>query len=176
MQEEQILGGFIILSKLIYQSPIWLDDPHVLKLFVYLIGQARYKHEPKKYPLVTIKRGEIVTSLDHISRENEYSENNMVKHWSKSRVSRMLHKLDDQGYISLACDTYGTHIKVCNYERYQNIKLYACDGCGTAAEHLREQLKKDKKDNIFIEKSEPEKTRKKTTPAEFKKILEDLSS
>ena len=121
-----IEGGYFLVAKLIFESPLWMDDPHLLKLFLWLIGKANYSKTPKKYPFVTISRGELVTSLERIADGNEYSENNTVKRWSKSKTTRLLEKLKEQEYIKLTCDTYGTHITICNYERYQNHKLYAC--------------------------------------------------
>ena len=52
-------------------------------------------------------------------------------------MSRMLTKLVEHNYIEILADTYGTHIKVCNYDIYQSVDTYKTDSCGTAAEQLR---------------------------------------
>ena len=131
---KRIEGGYILLARRILDSPIWRDNPHVLKLFIYLCEKARHDQKPRKYPHVTIKRGELVTALMDISEDNEYMENGVVKCWSRAKVSRMLNILaeknsdtDKDGYIELKSDTYGTHIRICNYETYQNADLYKSD-------------------------------------------------
>ena len=118
---------FFLISRSIYDSAIWRDDPHVLKLFIYLIGEARFNKDPKKYPNFEIKRGECLTSLKTIVDDNEYMSNGVVKKWNRTKVHRMLDKLESQGYIKKLCDTYGTHLSICNYDTYQNPSLYICN-------------------------------------------------
>ena len=125
--------GYFLLSRLMFESAIWSDDPHILKLFIYLVGTARHTKKPKAYPTFKIKRGELVTSLRDISDNNEYF-NKTIRKWSAGKVSRMLHKLEEQGYINILADTYGTHIKVCNYETYQDTSNYLVDSSGTEAD------------------------------------------
>jgi len=138
---------YFILSRQIFESAIWRDNPHILKLFIYLIGNARHSKEPKKYPNVIINRGELVKSLSQISEENEYVSSGTIKNWSRQKVSRMLSVLEKQAYINKISDTYGTHIKVCNYDLYQSPDTYKSDTCGTLAdsdgtpvEHLRTEV------------------------------------
>ena len=111
---------YFILTRKIFESSIWRDDPHTLKLFIYLIGQARHSKIPKKYSGFEIKRGELVTSLSLIADNNEFFNRGRLGKWSRAKVSRMLSTLKEQGYIMILADTYGTHIKVCNYETYQS--------------------------------------------------------
>jgi len=125
--------GCILLSRSIYESAIWSDNPHVLKLFLYLIGHARFKEGCKKYHGFEVNRGEVLTSLKNISDDNEYFENTMKK-WSKQKVSRMLDVLEKQGYIKRLSDTYGTHISICNYNKYQDIRFYKQDSSVTPAD------------------------------------------
>jgi hypothetical protein len=95
------------------------------------MGQARHNTKPKKYPSFEIKRGELVTSLAKISEENEYIQNGTIKTWARMKISRMLDLLEKQGYIKRLCDTYGTHISICNYNVYQDINNYKCDSVVT---------------------------------------------
>lgn len=115
---------YFVLTRLIFDSPIWADDPHRLKLFIYLVGNARYSKRPKRLPNVTIRRGELVRSLKQISDDNAYTKQGHLKHWSRAKVSRMLHHLQDKKYIIILSDTYGTHIKICNYDFYQSQATY----------------------------------------------------
>ena len=131
MKHNYVPDGCFLLARQIFESAIWRDDPHVLKLFIYLMGQARHNTKPKKYPSFEIKRGELVTSLAKIAEENEYSQNGTIKTWARMKISRMLDLLEKQGYIKKLCDTYGTHISICNYNTYQDINNYKCDTSGT---------------------------------------------
>lgn len=155
---------YFILSRAIFTSAIWLDNPHVLKLFIYLIGNARYKNEPKKYPNFQVNRGEVLTSLSDLSEANEYVEFGKVQKWSRAKVSRMLQKLEEQDYIKTISDTYGTHISICNYETYQNHVRYKSDSSETVpntsentlqtpckqGEHNSKKEKKVNKDKLEI--------------------------
>ena len=127
---------YFILTRNIFDSAIWRDDPHILKLFIYLVGNARHSKTPKKYPNVIIKRGELVTSLNDVSENNEYLLNGVIKKWSRAKVSRMLNKLVEQRYIILKSDTYGTHINICNYDTYQDPNTYKSDSGETVVKQL----------------------------------------
>ena len=129
--------GFFKLCRIIFESPIWSDDPHTLKLWIYLLGTARHAKGPKMYPDFKVKRGELVTSLQQIAENNEYMKFGVLKRWSKSRVSRMLKILENQEYIQRPPDTFGTHVRICNYEFYQDINLPKTNGSGTGAEQVR---------------------------------------
>lgn len=121
---------YFILTREIFESAIWLDNPHILKLFIFLVGNARYQKEPKKYPGFEVKCGEYLTSLAALSEANEYMERGRVQKWSRAKVSRMLETLVKQEYIKLLTDTYGTHITICNYELYQDHTRYQADRTG----------------------------------------------
>lgn len=115
---------YFIITRKIFESPIWRDEPHILKLFIYLIGTARHSKDPKKYNGFDIKRGELVTSLSILADNNEFIKNGRLQKWSRAKVSRMLNTLVEQKYITLLSDTYGTHIKICNYDTYQDTSTY----------------------------------------------------
>jgi hypothetical protein len=88
---------------------------------------ARHKKEPKKFPGFEIGRGELVTSLAQISDACEYKEGKGVKRWNRMKVSRLLHRLQEYHYIELLRYSYGTCIRVCNYDRYQSQETYKKD-------------------------------------------------
>ena len=116
--------SYFIITRELFESAIWRDNPHVLKLFIYLIGKARYRSKPKKFAGFEIQRGELVTSLQIIADDNQYIENRKLKTWNRMRVSRMLKYLEKHEYIKILCDTYGTHIMICNYSKYQSPETY----------------------------------------------------
>jgi hypothetical protein len=131
-----MINSYFIISRMIFESAIWRHDPHVLKLFIYLVGNARHSKTPKKYPHVTIQRGELVTSLEELVEENEFLEKGRLKKWSRQRAGRLLKKLSDEGYIDCIPDTYGTHIKVINYNTYQDPNAYKVDTSGMGVEPM----------------------------------------
>ena len=134
----RVSGGYVLLARAIEQSALWRDPPEILKLFIYLLLRARYKAEPKQFDGFQEKRGELVTSLADIAKDNEYYQRGRVQ-WSRQKVGRMLEKLQRQGRIELIPDTYGTHVKVCHYELYQNPEAYKADGSGTDVETPKER-------------------------------------
>lgn len=69
----------------------------------------------------------------------------------------MLKKLEKSGYIRSIGDTHGLHIKVCEYDVYQDPKSYKRDACGRHPARMRDEgemhagtnnkEKKEKKEN-----------------------------
>jgi ribosomal protein S24E len=151
---------YFILTRKIFESSIWRDDPHILKLFIYLVGTARHSKEPKKYNNFQIKRGELVTSLSIIAENNEFIKNGRLQQWSRAKVSRMLSVLQEQEYIKLISDTYGTHISICKYNTYQDPNTYKSDTTETILKRFcndtetvldtNNNVKKDKKEKNNI--------------------------
>ena len=173
-------NGYFMISRLIFESAIWRDNPHILKLFIWIIGNARHDKKPKRYPEFNIERGELVTSLTIISQENEYTEKGRVQFWSRQRVSRMLAKLVEQKYIEILADTYGTHIKVCNYDTYQDANSYkrtqtlqVRNGTGTGADiNNKEKNVKNVKKKDYITLKDCESV--KLTQEEYDKLGDEL--
>lgn len=118
---------YFLITRKLFESAIWRDDPHLLKLFIYLIGMARHQKAPKKFPGFEIGRGELVTSLAQIADDCEYKEGKAVRRWGRMKVSRLLHRLEVYGYIELLRYSYGTCIKICNYDKYQSQTTYKND-------------------------------------------------
>ena len=162
---------YFLLSRSIFDSPIWSDDPHVLKIFLYIIGTARHSKKPKRFPGFSIKRGEMVTSLTAIAENNCYMQNKVLKTMSKQKIMRILDLLQEQGYIKKLSDTYGTHLTVCNYDTYQTSKNYKSDTCGTGVEQgwNEDGTGVETYNNVNNEKNE----KKKDTPKSFKQFTED---
>jgi hypothetical protein len=135
---------YFLITRKLFDSAIWRDNLHVLKLFIYLIGSARHQDKPKVFNNFKVCRGELVTSLSDIADDNEFLERNRVKKWSRAKVSRMLRYLEDKKYIKILADTYGTHISICNYDFYQTQKNYLADTFCNATETQVNTYNKDK--------------------------------
>ncbi len=127
--------GYILIARAIEESALWRDDPHTIKLFLWLVLNAHHDRSPKKYDGFEVQRGELVTSLAKISEKCEWFEQKGTRAWSRAKVCRMLEKLGRQGRIKLIADTYGTHIRLCNYESYQDPKWYKADNDETVADN-----------------------------------------
>lgn len=168
--------SYVILSRMIFQSAIWRENPHVLKLFIYLFGNARHQKKAKKYPDFELKRGEILTSLSKLAEENEYMEGGRVRLWSRAKVGRMLEVLEEKGYITKLSDTYGTHISICNYEQYQNPKHYKADSVETLPDSDETGVIRDRDGSENnIKKEKKDKKGKKDTWSLPKSLFENLS-
>jgi len=139
-------GDYFIIPRSIFESAIWHEDLYVLKIFLWLIGNAHA--QPKKYPGFEVKRGELVTSLSHIAEENKYMRRGRLKEIPKTRVFRILHKLEEEGYITINCYAYGTHIKICNYEAYQSSISYNWNANET---QLKQEMKRKNGGNNSVE-------------------------
>lgn len=158
--------SYFIVTRELFESAIWRDNPHALKLFLYLIGKARHRRTPKKFPGFEVKRGELVTSLSKIADENEFLERRKVKKWSRARVSRLLHYLASEKYIDILADTYGTHIKVRNYSKYQNPRRYLANTSETQANTSETVARTYNKDNnVKNEKNDNNKSENFVPPS-----------
>jgi len=149
--------GNIQLHRQLFDSRLWSLPPDHTRLAIYLMLSARFMPKPKKLADVTVRRGEVVTSLKDISDDCEWYENRKLRVWSRQKVSRLLEDLTNIGFLTLNSDTYGTHITICNYETYQPRQQYNPDSHGTPADtrvHI-EEGKKGKKGKKREEEEPP---------------------
>lgn len=112
---------FFKLDRKIFESDIWLQ-PVELRLFIYLIGQARHSEKPyTKYKSkgVIIKRGQYLKSYRKLREELEYFKNNAIKNYSLSRIKTAIDRLEKQKRIKTEKTQLGTLFTVLNYEEYQ---------------------------------------------------------
>jgi len=109
------------MDRKIFGSDIWLQ-PVELRIFIYLIGQARFEDEPnRKYESrgVIIEKGQYLKSYRKLQKDLEYIENNSVKNYSLSRIKRALDNLKEQNRIKTEKTPLGTLFTVVNYCHYQ---------------------------------------------------------
>jgi hypothetical protein len=103
------MKGYIKLHRSIIDWE-WFADDKTFKLFVYLIVSANW--EDKSWRGMTIKRGELVTSLKKLSSELGYSINE-IRHRLKC-LNR------DKEIITKSTHQF-THITICKYDDYQDV-------------------------------------------------------
>lgn len=101
-------SGFIKLHRSMTEWE-WYDDIPTKVLFLDLLFLVNWKD--KKWHGKLIKRGELITSLDHLSKHSKLS---------KMQVRTALKKLQSTNEIEVKSTHRYTHIKIVNYNKYQD--------------------------------------------------------
>ena len=99
--------GHVILHRDIMEWE-WYQSSNVFRLYVHLLMKANFKD--KKWQGQVIKRGELITSIGHLSSEL------MITHQS---IRTALSKLESSGYIMLRPTNKFTLIAIVNYDNLQ---------------------------------------------------------
>jgi len=112
--------GYFLLSRSLFDSNLWQLPPDHLRVAIYLLGKARHSTKPHTLPDgLTIRRGELVTSMTFISENCSYYENRMVREMSRKKALNILENLEKIGFLKRNSHSKGTHISICNYDTYQ---------------------------------------------------------
>ena len=90
----------------------WFDDDAMVRFFIYLLLKAN--HADADWYDTTIKRGQLMTSIDTISRE---------LHKSAQQVRTMIKRLKSTSEITSESTNKYTIITICKYDYYQNLAL-----------------------------------------------------
>ncbi|RAJ17819.1 hypothetical protein [Olleya aquimaris] len=101
--------GFILLHRDIIEWE-WYHSPEVFRLFIHLTLKANYND--KKWQGVQVKRGQLITSIAHLSSELMLSQ---------QRIRTALKRLDSSGYIKRQPTNRFTLITILNYNKRQSI-------------------------------------------------------
>lgn len=103
--------GWIKLSRQIKEHWIW-ENPEKLKAWLDLLLMAN--HETKKVDmregLVTVRRGQLVTSITKLAQKWG---------WSRERVRRFLNTLERDGMVTRKSTPFKTTLTIVNYGKYQ---------------------------------------------------------
>lgn len=86
----------------------WYRDTYTKCLFLHLLLTANYKDAP--YKRITVRRGQVLTSISRLSRELDIPE---------ITVRRKLDNLKSTGEVVTETTNKWTIITICNYESYQ---------------------------------------------------------
>lgn len=103
------MKGWIALHRQFTQWE-WFDKPEMVQLFIYLLISAT--HEETQWRGMTIKRGQIVTSLDKIKAATGLS---------TSKIRTCLERLKLTNEIASETTNQYRVITICNYDKYQNV-------------------------------------------------------
>src|SRR6056297_3014274 len=183
------VDSFFKLDRKIFDSDIW-TQPVELRLFVYLIGQARFKHEPNtkyKNKGVVIKRGQYLRSYRKLQDDLEYIENNALKTYSLSRIKTAIDRLKKQDRIKTKNTQLGTLFTICNYAEYQrnykeknkgqNAEKTVSERSENGVRTESERSENNTKNGVRMEKNDKNgKERKKDASSTELKILNILKS
>ena len=110
MMVEVNKNGFVVLDRNILQWR-WFTVPKTAHLFVYLILKANHADRP--YRNIVIRRGELMTSLAHISEDTGLT---------LKEVRTALDHLKETGEVTDQEMYHGRLIFIPNYDLYQQVR------------------------------------------------------
>lgn len=127
--EPSIPGGYILLSRKILENDIMSKPPLYLKLWIWLLLQAKF---------TTKNRGSIKTSIPEIQEAMSYYVGFRKITPSKRQISSALSFLRKpyEGFMNGTTQvpmivttkvTHGILVNICNYSKYQDPKNYECN-------------------------------------------------
>ena len=108
-------GGWVKLHRKLLEWE-WYGDAHMVHLLVHLLLTAT--HEDRKYKGLTIKRGQVVTSIKELAEALGAPESS-----TRLRIKR----LKSCGFISIKVAHNKTTITICNYDSYQEREKDSCE-------------------------------------------------
>lgn len=139
---KQAAGYFLVSRKILDH---WVSDEKPFDTFhawVWLIANANYKPVKREFrgQLITIGRGQLVTS---------YAALGEAWGWSRNKVIRYTSKLENDGMITKKCNTFGTTLTLENYAFYQDARNTngAADGATDGAADGTHKNKRERKIN-----------------------------
>lgn len=148
-QNNKIPGGAFIIARKIFKSDIFKDKPaFYFKLWVWMIGKARYV-EGKK-----LNKSWLITTYKEMAKVVSYKAGWRTEKPSKHMIFDFCDFLRKTQRITTMKTTRGILIKVLNYELYQTLKNYEGNNEDNSKETVREHDRKErcKKDSKRTEK------------------------
>jgi len=89
----------------------WYDDINTKVLFIHCLLKAN--HTDKKWRGIDIKRGDFLTSLNHLSSETGLSVRS---------IRTSLTRLESTGEVTRKATSKMTQLTICKYDTYNNLK------------------------------------------------------
>ena len=102
------MEGYIKLYRQVMKWE-WYDDANTFRLFMHLLLKANY--EDAQWRGLTIKRGQLFTSIGHLSHELKISD---------KAIRIALNKLINTKEVASKGANNGTMITICKYDSYQS--------------------------------------------------------
>ena len=101
------MEGFIYLHRTLLNWE-WVDDPVILKVFIFCLLKAN--HKKNKWQGIVVERGSFITSIGKFSKELNISE---------MQLRNCIKKLKKSECITSKTTNKFTYISICNYNTYQ---------------------------------------------------------
>ena len=105
--------GFIFLHRDLLEWE-WYQNPEVSRLYIHLLLKANFTD--KKWQGNEVKRGQLITSANHLASELKLS---------VQQIRTSIKKLDSSGYITRHSTSKFTLITVVNYDIMQSPSAFA---------------------------------------------------
>jgi hypothetical protein len=127
--------GYIKLHRKILEWE-WFSEKHTRNIFIYMLLTANY--EDKKWRGITVKRGQLITSIRKLSRDTEES----LQHTRNTLTT--LRKTQE---ITQESNSRYTIFTINNYNRYQDKNTVKNTQNNT---QINTHTKEDKNNNIYV--------------------------
>ncbi len=154
MDTPNIKGGFVLLPRVLLDSPIMNKPPLYYKVWEYLLLQAQHKEYKG------LKRGQLFTSIPKIQEAMSWKVGFRNEVPSKKQIHGILEwlRFPDEGntkvtMIETTKVTHGMIVTICNYNVFQDVSNYEGNNEGNNEKptkgKMREQYKQEcnKNDN-----------------------------
>lgn len=131
-------GGWVKLHRKLLEWE-WYEDAHMVHLLVHLLLTAT--HEDRKYKGLTIKRGQLVTTIKELADALGAPE---------TSTRRRMKRLKSGGFLTIKVAHNKTTITICNYDSYQMDKK---ESGGRTAEERRKnggKVAEERRKSIII--------------------------
>lgn len=138
--------GVFFTDRGIFDHEIWTN---VLKfrLFFYLYGNAVFSKNGCEVYGIHLERGQILKSYRSLQRALQYIENNSVKEYSVSSISRAIKELIKERMIETHDTELGTVFTLCNYDKYQSLMNTDNTGLKQRKNNVGTALEQQENDN-----------------------------
>lgn len=152
-------GGFILLSKRITESEIFIKPPLYLKIWIYLLTKANYTEEK------SLKRGQVLVTIRELQDACSYYAGYRKEMPTKSQIFNVLEWLRNpcgggdgnntsDTMITTAKTTRGIIVTIDKYSVYQDFKTYEQNSGGTFGKEMGTTTTKQQSDTIQKELKE----------------------
>jgi len=142
-------GGYFIIYREIFSHPIFAPEPFTEReAWVWMICTAAWQPCAIRVgsSVVNIKRGELVHSTRFLARKWR---------WSESRVRRFLKRLQGDAMIDAILTRQTTHLTICNYDKYQNMRRSDRRNFDAASDANKKETKEPNKKGTTSPKKAP---------------------
>lgn len=111
-------GGFLPIYRKLKDSDIWNRDDFQLKLWIYILMNARWKAEPYVKDGIRVERGQFLRSYSRIAEDLKLRKGRGWQSRKEGDVRYHLKVIEKDGSIRMQGNALGVLITVVNYDTY----------------------------------------------------------